>query len=124
MGSILKALCSKCGYQTELFIGGGLADCERETAIAAVHNDKEAAAVKESEWFQIKRSAAFCVRCKKLVVATDVTYQQTENGQEMHVWGGCPDCSGLITLIPQDAREVPCPKCGESLTLDLVGRWD
>ncbi len=125
MGSILRAECTHCGYHTQLFTGGGLADCEWETAKAAVAHDKKASeGLKGASWFQIKRSAAVCNSCKKLTVAVDVTYQQTEIGKELYSWGVCPDCGGRLIPVSPDKGTVPCPKCGEHILWSQTGRWD
>lgn len=125
MGTILQAACSKCGYQAKLFVGGGLADCEPETAIAAApHDRKLAAALKEGALFEIARGASLCKNCKKLTVAVDVTYQMADDEPEIHTGGVCPDCGGPLTPFAPDEKSVLCPKCRGTITLSPTGRWD
>lgn len=125
MGSILEGTCHKCGYHAELYVGGGLQDCSPEAALRAAHNNPAlAAALKENAWFQIDRNAAVCNKCRQLVTATDVTYQ-LKGKQKRLVTGTCPSCHGpLLTWPSKDTAGIPCPVCGQPVSLVPVGRWD
>jgi len=124
MGTILRAACAKCGYQTELFTGGGLRDCYPETALAAAPNDLSLAeALRRGARFQIDRAAAVCSRCRKLFAMPYVTYWP-EGGESRHTAAACPDCNNLLTRLSAAAESVSCPVCGQTILLTRSGHWD
>lgn len=125
MGTILQGTCSKCGYRAELFTGGGRLDCEPQTALQAAHNDSGlAAALKEGAWFRIDRNVAICSRCHKFVTGVNVTYQQ-KGRQGRRITGGCPSCGGpLLAWTSGDTDGIPCPVCGQPVSLVPAGIWD
>ena len=124
MGRIQRVACSKCGYQTELYTGGGLRDCNPETALAAAPNDQSLAkALHRGARFQIERSIAVCARCRKLFAVPYVTWWP-EEGESRHTAVACPDCNNLLTRLSSEAESVACPVCGQTLPLIQSGHWD
>lgn len=124
MGSILRGVCSKCGYQAELFTGGGLLDCNAETALAAAPGDDALArALKAGARFQIDRDPALCKRCQRIFTVPYVTYWPP-GGESRHTAAACPVCAGLLTRYRASTGTVPCPVCGQDITLSQTGHWD
>lgn len=125
MGIIQQGTCPKCGYRTEeLYTGGGLGDCRPETARMVGHDDAGlSAALEKGARFQITRQLAICHRCRKLISAASVRYQRP--GSEAYTIADvCPDCGGPLEWLSSEKKEVPCPVCGASVPLALLGRWD
>lgn len=120
MGAILRGICAACGYQANVLVGGGLRDCEPETALEAASGDRGlTAALSAGGQFQIQRFPATCTHCHELTTATQVTYW-TPDG-EKHVTGAiCPGCDGPV----RREDSPPCPICGGTLELRSVGQWD
>ncbi|MCI8647164.1 MAG: hypothetical protein HFE76_10375 [Firmicutes bacterium] len=124
MGTIVKSACAKCGYEEELQVGGGMRDCEAETALAIANNDPElAGALSQKAMFRIDRGICVCRSCQKLVAAAIVTYR-SGNGKTRTITGKCPDCKGELTWPDTAAEDIPCPVCGAGMTFQTVGHWD
>lgn len=124
MGNILQLTCRHCGYQAELFVGGGLRDCYPETALAAASGDQSLAeALHRGARFQIDRAIAVCARCRRLFAAPYVTWWP-EGEESRHTAVACPDCNNLLTRFAAGADRVPCPVCGHTLPLTRRGHWD
>lgn len=124
MGEILRVTCPKCGYGAELFVGGGLADCNQETALAIGGNDKGLAeALQKNARFEIGRNVARCSSCRKFIVDASVKYWRAD-GFRRRIGGVCPDCGGKLSSVDLEAKRLPCPSCGGSVTVERTGRWD
>lgn len=125
MGTILQGTCPKCGYHAELFIGGGRSDCDPQTALKAANNDRGlAAALKAGAKFRIDRKVAICGRCHKFATGVTVTYQQ-KGRQIRQATAGCPVCGGTLLGWPsKDTEGIPCPVCGQPVSLEPAGVWD
>lgn len=120
MGTILQGTCSKCGYQASALVGGGLRDCDPETALSAASGDQGlAAAFRVRGQFRIERFPAICTRCHELISAAQVTYW-TPGGAEHVVKAVCPTCGGPVGR----GDTLPCPVCGSPLELSPAGHWD
>lgn len=125
MGTIVQGLCPQCGYQARVFSGGGLRDCEPETALNAVNGSlKLTAALKNGASFSIERRAAACPNCRELVAAARVIYRQRENNTQNIIAGPCPNCGGKPDWPGSDTDCAPCPRCGSKIPLVPVGHWD
>lgn len=121
MGTIVKGTCSRCGYHAEIPAGGGLRDCQPETALSAAREDPGLkAALEENGRFQIERFPTVCIACRRVVTAAQVTYW-TGDGAEHVVSAACPYCGGPVQ---RSSGDVPCPVCGRSLDWTFVGHWD
>lgn len=120
MGTILHGTCAKCGYQADVFSGGGLRDCCPETALSAACGDQGLAAALDARGqFRIERFPAICTRCHALTAAAQVTYW-TPDGAEHVVRAVCPVCGGPVGL----GDTLPCPVCASPLELKPAGHWD
>lgn len=121
MGTVLQGRCEKCGYQANILVGGGLRDCEPQTALAAAPGNRGlAAALRAGGQFRIERFPAVCTRCHKLLAPAQVTYW-LQDGVERTAPALCPDCGE-----PLKRREgpLPCPMCGAPLGMLTAGHWD
>ena len=124
MGKIIRGRCSNCGYQAELFVGGGLRDCRPETALSAVPgNPSLERAVRSGARFEIERDIAVCRRCQKLLVMPYITYWSAED-EVHHATSACPECGGLPTRLGEELKSTPCPVCGRNMKLLPDGHWD
>ena len=124
MGTILRITCPKCGYQAELYTGGGLRDCDPEAALAVAPSDQSLAeALRRGARFQIDRSVTVCSRCRKLFAMPYVTYWP-DGEESRHTAAACPDCNNLLTRLSAASKSVSCPMCGQTLPLTQSGHWD
>ncbi len=124
MGTILRITCPKCGYQAELYTGGGLRDCYPEAALAVAPSDQSLAeALRRGARFQIDRSVTVCSRCRKLFAMPYVTYWP-DGEESRHTAAACPDCNNLLTRLSAASKSVSCPMCGQTLPLTQSGHWD
>lgn len=124
MGKIIRGRCFNCGYQAELFVGGGLRDCEMETALSVIPGNLSfEQVIRSGARFEIERDIAVCHRCRKLLTIPYVTYWYPEN-EVHHVTSACPECGGLPTRLGTTIKSVPCPVCGQDMKLLDDGHWD
>lgn len=120
MGLILQGTCARCGYREEILTGGGLRDCDPETALSAAPGDPGlAAALQARGRFRIERFPAVCVRCRRLTAPARVTYW-TPDGGAHETPAICPACGGPV----KRGDSLPCPVCGGPLELRETGHWD
>lgn len=121
MGTIVRGTCARCGYHTEIPVGGGLRDCLPETALSAAREDPGLkAALKDNGQFQIERFPAPCIPCRQVIAAAQVTYW-TGDGAEHVVPAACPYCGGPVR---RSSGDIPCAVCGYTLDWASVGHWD
>lgn len=124
MGIISVGKCRGCGYESRLFVGGGLRDCEPSTALAIANNDAGLAdALAQNAWFQIDRRPALCGKCQKICSGALVTFEQPD-GTKQTIFSTCPDCGGTLEYYSFQTGEMTCPRCGESFVLAQAGHWD
>lgn len=122
MGMIVHGKCPRCGYYADVPVGGGLLDCEQETALSAARGDPGLkAALKDNGQFRIERFPTICISCHQMRAGVQVTYW-TPDGETHVVPAACPDCGGHVKKSSGDI--IPCPKCGHPLDLTSVGHWD
>lgn len=120
MGTILRGTCPRCGYQEDVLTGGGLRDCNPEAALSAASGDQGlATALSAHGQFRIQRFPTICIRCHKLITASQVTYWMPD-GEEHTTQAACPLCGSSVI----QGRELPCPVCGRTMKLSTVGHWD
>lgn len=124
MGTILKGVCENCGYQENVFIGGGMRDCDPKIALAVTNNHPSlAAALKKNARFTIDRKLATCVRCKKFTVEIHVTYQEPDKPEQTIVMP-CGACGARLSYLPRKGNHLSCPKCGRIVDFFPAGHWD
>ncbi len=124
MGTILSCRCKGCGYEERLFVGGGLRDCNPDTALRAVPNDRALErALREGARFQIDRDITVCQKCRRLFVVPYVTYWPAED-ESRHTAAACPACNQLLTRYSHQITSIPCPSCGRTMDLLPCGHWD
>lgn len=120
MGTILRGTCAKCGYQTNVLTGGGLRDCDSETALSVASGDQGlVAALSAHGQFRIERFPAVCTHCHELISAAQVTYWTPDGGEHV-IQAVCPTCGGPVGR----GETLPCPVCAGPLELSPVGHWD
>lgn len=121
MGIIIQGKCPRCGYHAEIPVGGGLLDCQPETALSAARDDPGLkAAINNNGQFRIERFPTICIACHRMIAAMQVTYWTLDEAEHV-VAAVCPHCGGPVK---QGSGEIPCPKCGYPLDLASVGHWD
>lgn len=127
VGMILGGTCQNCGYTANLKLGGGLRDCETETALEAARSTPQleelTAALHKGCQFQINRFPAACGKCKTLRTAARVVWFPPD-GEARMTAASCPDCGGRMDWYGQGARIVRCPSCGQRIHLAPIGHWD
>ena len=128
MGRIQQVQCTACGYQKDLYIGGGLADCSFDTVCSALSEEKQRMIQKDAtkgiSSFSIDRVPCRCRMCHTFFARPVVTY--TVRGRVKTIEGKCPVCGGLKCDELSGADAVPggCPDCGKDVLLRGIGHWD
>ncbi len=121
MGTIMKAECVYCGFEKELFIGGGKMDCSIDSIMDALseNEQKELAEVMQlgATRISIDRKPCTCVSCGEIYAVPIVSY--TINGDKNTICGVCPAC---------EKKEYTtlrlCPECKKELAVSETGLWD
>lgn len=132
MGIMMLAKCKKCNFTKQLFLGGGLKDCEMKTLSDVVPKKKywqfkAALAVMPPGGFAIDRRVGICPKCKTLCSAPVVNFRDKDGITVREITGLCPDCENEIDFISAQALElgrVHCPVCSEGLNFQENGHWD
>lgn len=130
MGRIVTAKCTNCDYHKDLLIGGGLSDCDPETAMNVLPERARQQFVRAFEQgaarFGIDRRLAVCDFCGEIFALPVVDY--TWNGNQSVLYGVCPSCGrdgGMSRKIPEaELIQRACPKCGAGVELQHGGNWD
>ena len=121
MGIIMKAACDSCGYEKELFTGGGKLDCSLETIMKLLPDDKQQTLSEAVEHgakrIAVNREPCACIFCGEIYAVPVVSY--IIDGEERTVCGACPSCKQTGYVPPS-----LCPGCGEKLSLIRMGLWD
>ena len=121
MGKIIKVQCLQCGFEKQIFSGGGLMDCNIETILKELPQDGQRTlsdAVKHgASRISITREPCSCDSCGEIYAVPIVNY--TLNNTLNELFGICPKCS-------EKKRNPPskCPVCGKVLSLNEEGLWD
>lgn len=124
MGTILSCHCHECGYQEKLYVGGGLLDCNPDTALRAAPDEPSLTkALQVGARFQIDREVAVCRKCRRLFAAPYVTYWPPDD-KARYTAAACPVCRHLLTRLNRQTTSVPCPSCGKVMKLFPCGHWD
>lgn len=126
MGQIIQLHCLQCGFEKELFVGGGMLDCELKT-IHKVLPEKgkrmlAAAASYGADQFSITRKLCVCDSCGAIYALPVVSYNMKGISQEL--CGLCPNCGAEGNLKWNKDEVPPCPNCGSGMTQQETGRWD
>lgn len=125
LGQIIQVHCAQCGFEKNIFVGGGLLDCELKTIFTALPEDGQdmliAAANYGVNQFSITRKLSVCDSCGTVYALPVVTY--TLNGIHQEIYGACPQC-GMAGNEWQQKEIFPCPDCGSQMTLIEAGHWD
>lgn len=126
MGEIIQVHCAQCGFNKELFIGGGLLDCEWKTILDALPQDGKrmlsAAAGYGANQFGITRRISVCDSCGAVYALPVVSYNI--KGLDQELYGICPQCSAPGSGKRRNSKILPCPDCGNELTQQETGHWD
>lgn len=121
MGTIMKAKCVYCGFEKELFIGGGKMDCNIETIMDALSEREQQELSKAIQLgatrISIDRMPCACVSCGAIHAVPVVSY--TMNGEKKKLCGACPTCGKTeYTTLSL------CPECKKELAVSETGLWD
>lgn len=121
MGIIMKAMCESCGFEKELYTGGGKRDCSIDTILAALPEAEQQTLSKAvklgAKCISINREPCSCAACKEIYTVPVVTY--TIDGKGCSICGACPKCKKKGYEMP-----VFCPDCGAKLSVSQTGLWD
>ncbi len=125
MGEIRRYFC-KCGYQKDLFTGGGLGGCN--IGMIANFFPKEAETfLKERNEGRVKRyimenEISYCSHCQEILALPAFSYTR-KDGYTCHFESKCPACQGAVSRAG-DEENLTCPKCGSRMQYVAVGDWD
>ncbi len=133
MGQLVNLKCNKCGYETNLSIGSGIAFNNLEKVITLF--DKETreqirGVVNKSGnrlWYVYKEIGR-CEKCGK--ISAIAVFKTTDaDGREIVFSAKCQCGSSDIQLydsekILEGKENVFCPMCAEELVVTEQGHWD
>lgn len=129
MGQVLNVNCTKCDYHQELFVGGGLQDCEEKTILSALPEETQTqlsqTLTQGATELRIDRLPCVCGACGTFYAVPVVTYEW--KGKHDEVYGICPKCGAKEQkLFSPDAEKINerCPVCGAEVSLTEAGHWD
>lgn len=126
MGQIIQLHCPQCGLKKELFVGGGMRDCELKTILNVLPEEEKemlkAAARYGANQFSVTRKPYVCNSCGIIYALPVVSYNIKGICQE--IYGVCPNCN-TEGSIKRNGNTIPCcPDCGTEMTLQEIGHWD
>ncbi|MBR4305678.1 MAG: hypothetical protein IKT78_02425 [Ruminiclostridium sp.] len=127
MGQVIKVSCKKCEKSKELFIGGGMSDCEFDAIVSALSDEQKQKLIKARENngsdFSVSRTAAICQGCGCFYTVSEVTY--TELGRKKSESSRCPSCnSAKKREIDIDNNKTKCTECNTPIDVEVIGLWD
>lgn len=130
MGEIYKAVCPKCKYETELYLGGGFLSINLRRSASILPEGEQAALLKMIDEgriseFNIESKITECTECSK--VDSQMIIDVIENDGTRHRFNGkCNTCQNDIIVHEDGADgEYMCPECRqEILELEVTGVWD
>lgn len=126
MGQIKQIKCTRCEYQKEILIGGGLSDCKLKTILAALPGKQQrelAAEINRGAAFvSITRQPRVCSACGTIQALPVVTYML--DGTQKTLYGACSQCGKDADASWNDAQTGTCPTCGAAVEIRNAGHWD
>ena len=126
MGQIIQIHCEQCGFEQNIFVGGGLLDCEWKTIVSALSEDGQrmlvAAANYGANQFSITRKLCVCNSCGTIYALPIVSYHL--KGLHQELYGVCPQCGAADNGEWNENEVLSCPDCGSEITQYQVGHWD
>lgn len=126
MGEIRSYSCS-CGYNQEIFLGGGLQSCSIPAIKKHFAPDtiSEFIAQQDSgnvESYIMENILAECPDCTSLFTVPGFTYKTNDNISHSFI-NSCPKCRKMPVIV-EDTSQVVCPKCGQIMQFISTGNWD
>ncbi|MEZ3469466.1 MAG: hypothetical protein K1W40_13980 [Schaedlerella sp.] len=126
MGQIIQLHCRQCGFEKELFVGGGMLDCELKTILSVLPEEGKrmlaAAANFGADQFSVTRKLCVCASCGAIYALPVVSYNIKGVSQE--IYGVCPECGVAGSMNWNENQVLSCPKCGSGMTQQETGHWD
>lgn len=126
MGQIIQVQCTSCGYEKKLNTGGGLADCQWETILAALPESGRralAAAVRDGAvQCSVTRRLCACDSCGAVYALPIVSFRL--KGVQKELYGVCPQCGRAGNASWKETDQLLCPVCGHRMTQQQAGHWD
>lgn len=130
MGTIYRASCPDCGYESEFYLGGGLLSInlkrsasvlpeeEKNILFTLINEDR----IKD---FNVENRITWCRECKKMESRTVIDVTE-KNGTLQRFGGLCGVCRNKLTVYEGGAEEhIVCPQCGHGdLEFLEEGLWD
>lgn len=125
MGEIRKYACI-CGYERELFTGGGLGGCNVRHIARFFPKEVQALERERSEGrisrYVMENEVSVCQNCRELYALPAFSYTR-KDGYTCHFAGSCPDCGSSVARV-EDEERPECPKCGQKMQYLVAGDWD
>lgn len=126
MGNIIKAKCTQCGFEKEIFAGAGLRDCRTNTILAALPEEKSTQLAEViqlgAKHISIDRIPSVCNSCGILYALPVVSFTFREKRWRM--LGVCPQCKDEEHTELTEEQQMHCPDCGAEISLQKIGHWD
>ncbi|MBQ2830402.1 MAG: hypothetical protein IJF15_05200 [Oscillospiraceae bacterium] len=126
MGQIMRAKCTACTFEKDLFVGGGMRDCNLDVILSPlpenVREIVEKAVRGGAGRAVIERPLCVCGSCGTICAPTAVTFTSPSFSRTFYsVCDGC-GASGYIQIGEDET--AACPACGTALSIEPVGHWD
>ena len=131
MGRSIRLTCNECKKSFDLNIGQGISDNNVDTVLghfegstADLLREKISILGRESYW-NYRSMIGYCGSCKSYVAIPTLTI--VDNGKEYVTAGKC-GCGSSCELIDDNddtrMKDIKCPKCNGTMTVEMTGMWD
>lgn len=131
MGMLVNLKCNKCGYETNLGLGGGRTFNRLDSVISFFDKETQTK-IREivdggADW-NVYKEIGICEKCGKISAiavfrATDATGKKVEYHSKCACGSNSIDLKDFMQVL--DGKEIiNCPACGDALEATLTGYWD
>lgn len=125
MGQVVKVSCKKCEKSKELFIGGGMTDCDFDTIISDLSEEQKQKLIRAKDNkatdFSVSRTACMCQSCGCFYTLCEVNY--IESRRKKSESSRCPSCNSAKKKVIGNGK-VKCTECNTPIDIEPIGLWD
>ncbi len=131
MGKLVNLKCNKCGYETNLGLGGGRLFINLDAVISSFDKEiqtKIREIVDGGAAWNVNKEIGICEKCGKIsaitvFTATDATGKKVEYHSRCACGSYSIDLKDFMLVL--DGKEtIYCPACGDILEATHTGYWD
>lgn len=126
MGQIMRAKCTVCAFEKNLYAGGGMRDCNLDVIVSSLPENVREVVKKAVRGgagrAAIDRPLCVCDGCGTICAPHVVTF--TSAAVSKVFYSACEKCGAVsYTAIGEDVKPT-CPRCGATLSIEPAGHWD